>query len=116
MSDKTEQEIRAVRIKHLKDLKPEQFVLRDKMEYVQQDVENWSDAMASYQLDDKDVANFSRLRRFALQAAHETGWFIDPPELKGDDFTLLSPVLVANVGTKALTLFNEIMSPDPSFT
>jgi len=119
MSDKADdrkKEVRALKASQLKDLKPDQFVLRDKMDYVQQDVENWGDAMGRYQMDDNDVTNFARLRRFSLQAAYETGWFVDPPELLVDDFPLLPPGLVATVGTKALSLFNEIMSPDPSFT
>lgn len=119
MSDKAaerEAEVRALKIRQLSDLKPDQFVLRDKLDYVQQDVENWGDAMGRFQIEDSDTTNFARLRRYSLQAAYETGWFIDPPELTADDFVLLSPVLVSSVGTKAMSLFNEIMTPDPSFT
>lgn len=109
-------EIRALRIKQLGELRPDQFVLRDKLDYVQSDVEAWGDAMARYQIDDTDVTNFARLRRFSLQAAYESGWYIDPPELALDDFPLLPPTLIASVGTQTMSLYNDIMTPDPSFT
>lgn len=106
---------RTKRIAELRELKEADFVLRDKMDFSQADVETWGDVVADMELEGKKP-NLARLRRVALTAAHKAGWFATCPELGDDDYLLLPPRIINSVGDRVLLLYNEIISPDESFT
>lgn len=107
---------REKRIKELQAVKPADFTLRDKLTYSQEDMELWGDVMADIGTINTERPNLARMRRFALTAAYNSGWFVTAPKLESTDFILLPPTVVNHVGDAVLTLYNEIVNPDPSFT
>lgn len=103
------------RITELKAVKPADFVLRG-MEYITQgDIEEWAEAMSEFDLTGEN-ANLPRMRRMCFQAAYHIGWFTKAPELEPDDFVLLPPMVVSQVGNTVLEFYNKATIPDPSFT
>jgi hypothetical protein len=104
---------RRKKIEELRALKASEFVLRDKLDFAQGDLEEWGDVVGEV---DTEKPNLPRLRRVALQAAYKAGWFVTAPKLADEDFVLLPPPLVSAVGDQVLRLYNEVTNPDPSFT
>lgn len=108
---------RKARIAELRKLKRDDFSMRDKLDFAEIDIEEWSDVMSEIGEELDKPNNISRTRRVAVTAAYKSGWYDKAPEgLADEDFKLMPPGLVAGLGNEVLLLFNEIVAPDASFT
>lgn len=101
-----------------RDFQADEFVLRDKLDLLQEDVENWIIATGdAYEgVPDELRGSLRIFARVTFESALRANWFNEHPDMEPGDIKRMSPPVVVEVGAKITALWEDVNSPDKNFT